>query len=90
MIPATPAAEPTVKADPALAAAEEEDAAAVPEAEAEPDAEPVADPDAELPPEADADPDLSSSARHYDEERGTYAAVKQLSEEPAWTVTGSE
>ena len=61
MIPATPAAEPTVKADAPLAA-EEEAAAAVPDPEAEADAEPVADPEAELAPEAEADPDLLSAS----------------------------
>lgn len=59
MIPATPAAEPTVKADPELP--EEVAAPAEPEAEGEPDWEEVADPDMDpvalLAPEA-ADPEL--------------------------------
>ena len=69
MIPATPAAEPTVKADAALAA-EEEAAAAEPEAEGEPDAEPVADPEAELAPEAEADPDLNCQLEYLMRKEG--------------------
>jgi hypothetical protein len=60
MIPATPAAEPTVKADPEFP--EEVAAPADPEAEGEPDLELVADPDMDPDPvelaEPDADPDL--------------------------------
>lgn len=58
--PATPVSEPTVRADPALGADEEEDEPldAVGEADSEPEEEgaPVAEPDSEAP-EAEAEPE---------------------------------